>query len=400
MVVFVYCMKIAFLVSKWPVDGGIETVTRTLANELVDRGHIVYVVYTEYSYPEANGPFVDCRIINKKISAEGLDVLQLKKIAREYVYRLVLDESIDVVINQCFPTWTSDILKDISGYAKIIECLHMTLFYPSSYHRLKWKGFDLKLRLCGPLIYSHLQKKWRCEALMREFPFINRFVFLSSSYVSEFLRFTKYNNADGMVTYMNNPLPLSVINYSYKELRQKENSVLCVARLSEMEKRISYMISVWKDIEADSRFDDWRFDIVGDGPSADDYKQMAVKLGLRRVFFHGYQNPIPFYKKSKVLLMTSVAEGFPMTITESQCYGVVPLVMKTFSSVYDIIENRVNGIIVPKNQRKFKRALKKIMINNSMREEMAVASIKRSNRFNVKKIVDKWEKLINDIPLS
>lgn len=160
------------------------------------------------------------------------------------------------------------------------------------------------------------------------------------------------------------------------------------------------MISVWKDIEADSRFDDWRFDIVGDGPSADDYKQMAVKLGLRRVFFHGYQNPIPFYKKSKVLLMTSVAEGFPMTITESQCYGVVPLVMKTFSSVYDIIENRVNGIIVPKNQRKFKRALKKIMINNSMREEMAVASIKRSNRFNVKKIVDKWEKLINDIPLS
>jgi hypothetical protein len=40
------------------------------------------------------------------------------------------------------------------------------------------------------------------------------------------------------------------------------------------------------------------------------------------------------------------------------------------------------------------------MINNSMREEMAVASIKRSNRFNVKKIVDKWEKLINDIPLS
>lgn len=391
-------MKVAFLVSKWPVDGGIETVTRTLANEFVDRGHIVYVVYTEYSCPENNGPFVDCRIINRQISGE-LGELHFKETAREYVYRLVVDEGIDVVINQCFPTWTSDILKDLYGHVKIIECLHMTLFYPSSYHKLKWKGFDLKLRLCGPKIYRHLQKKWRCEALMREFPFINRFVFLSNSYVSEFLRFTNFNNAGGMVTYMNNPLPLSVINYTYKELCQKENAVLCVARLSEIEKRISYMLNVWKDIEVDGRFEGWRFDIVGDGPSADDYKQMAAKLGLRRVFFHGYQNPIPYYKKSKVLLMTSVAEGFPMTITESQCYGVVPLVMKTFSSVYDIIENRVNGIIVPKNQRKFKRALKELMINNAIREEMAVASIKRSNRFNVKNVVDKWENLINDIQL-
>ena len=44
-------MKVAFLVSRWPVDGGIETVTRTLANEMVRRGHLVYVLYTEYYCP-------------------------------------------------------------------------------------------------------------------------------------------------------------------------------------------------------------------------------------------------------------------------------------------------------------------------------------------------------------
>lgn len=389
-------MKIAFLLSKWPVDGGIESVTRTLANEFVLRGHSVYVVCTDYSYPEKNGPFVDSRIESKLLHA-GRNTLLFKENAREFVCKLVLENDIDVVINQCFPTWTADILRGLKGTVMIIECLHMTLFYPSSYHKLKWKGYDLKMRLCGPLIYRYFQKKWRCEALMREFEYINRFVFLSSSYVKEFLQFTGYNNTDGKVTYMNNPLMLSNYNYTYEEIAQKENAVLCVARLSEKEKRISYMLNVWKGIEADYRFDSWHFDIIGEGPSAEDYMCMVGKLGLRRVFFHGYQDPILFYKRSKVLLMTSASEGFPMTIIESQCYGVVPLVMKTFSSINDIIENGNNGIIVSPSKRKYLKVLKKIMMHDKEREEMAVAAIKSSKRYNVERIVDKWEKMIENI---
>ena len=56
-------MKIVFLVSQWPIDGGIESVTRTLANEMVGRGHIVYVLYTSYYFPPSSGVFVDDRII-------------------------------------------------------------------------------------------------------------------------------------------------------------------------------------------------------------------------------------------------------------------------------------------------------------------------------------------------
>lgn len=391
-------MRIAFLLSKWPVDGGIETVSRILANEFVNRGYRIYVLYTEYSCPKENGPFVDPRIVDRLIpySKEKTDFVTA---ARDYVNNVVLDEEIDVVINQCFPTWTADILSDLRGKIKIIECLHMTLFFPSSYSRLRWKGYDLKMRLCGPWIYRHFQKKWRCEALMREFPYVDRFVFLSSSYVKEFLQFTGYDNSGGKVTYINNPLSLSAHNSKEGLIEHKENAVLCVARLSEMEKRISYMLEVWKGIEEDGQLDGWRFDIVGDGPSTGDYMRMASELGLKRVIFHGYQNPEPYYERSKISLMTSVAEGWGMTIVESQYYGVVPLVMNTFSSVYDIIDNGVNGIIVPNSKRKFLKRLKEVMIREDMREKMARAAMMSSGRFNVERIVNQWEKLIEGIKM-
>ena len=398
-ILYLCSMRIVFLLSKWPVDGGIETVSRTLSNEFTARGHKVYVLYTDYFCPPNNSPFVDRRIVSRLIPRDGNECSKFD-VAKKFIDNFVLDEKIDVLINQCFPTWSSYIFRDIKGKVKIIECLHMTLFYPSSYHRLRWTGFDLKMRLCGPIVYNYFQKKWRCESLMREFPYVDRFVFLSKSFVSEFLRFTKYNNVNGKVIWMNNPLSFQSNDYNESDIGKKSNYILCVARLSETEKRITYMLAVWKSIEEDRRFDDWIFDVVGDGPSASEYKQIAVKLGLRRVCFHGYQTPDLYYRRAKISLMTSVAEGLPMTLVESQYYGVVPLVMNTFSSVNDIIDNGVNGIIVPESKRKFLKALKYLMLHNKSRQLMACAAMKSSRRFTVGNIAKQWEDMIDNIKLN
>ena len=77
---------------------------------------------------------------------------------------------------------------------------------------------------------------------------------------------------------MNNPLSFPANILKDDIICHKENIVLCVARLSEKEKRVSYMLYIWKGIESDKRFDDWRFDIVGDGPSYDDYKNLAINF--------------------------------------------------------------------------------------------------------------------------
>ena len=389
-------MRVAFLVSRWPVDGGIETVTRTLANEMVRRGNQVYVLYTEYFSPSSSGVFVDNRIIGKLIP--DVSCCSKEKMFRQgsaFIKALNEEEHFDVIINQCYPTWTSEVLKDLYGHVKVIECLHMLLYGPSRYKRLKWKGWDLKMRLCGPWIFHRVEKKHKSEVIEREFQYVDKFVLLAESYVKEYekIRGTKYTQ--GKLTYMHNPLAQSV-TMSDKDFTNKEDVVLCVSRMQEDMKRISYMIEFWKMIEKDSSFDNWRFDILGDGPSLGGYIEMVRNMGLKRVSFWGWQNPDIYYKRSKILLMTSAFEGLPMTIPEAQQYGVVPIVLNTFSSVHELIVDGYNGRIAS-NKRKFLHCLRKTMRHHDKWETMAQMGMTTCKRFAVSHIVDEWEKLIDSI---
>ena len=378
--------NIAFLMSRWPFDGGIETVTRILANEMVERGHHVMVLCTDMSSDKADMPFVDSRIKS---------ILIPKDKSQAFICQSLTDHHADVVINQCYPTWSASLLEELKGKIKIVECMHMALFFPTRYHRLAWRGYDLKMRLCGPWVFRYIEKRQRCEALEREFYYVDKFIFLSKSLVDEYLRFRGHRYERGKLTYMNNPLAQNMV-LAEEEFRQKENAVLCVARMSEKEKRISLMIRLWQVIERDARFNDWRFDIVGDGPSLNEYIQLAKHLGLQRVIFHGYQNPVPYYMRSKISLITSVTEGWAMTIVESQQCGVVPIVLETFSSVHDLIADGENGRIA-KNERQFLNCMKETMSETHKRVIMAKAGMRSCRRFHVGKIVDQWEALLDSI---
>lgn len=395
-------MKVVFLVSRWPVDGGIETVTRTLANEMVRRGHLVYVLYTEYYCPSSGSIFVDERIAEILIP----DVCCCSKDERlrrgkEFIESFYKKERFHVIINQCFPTWTSEVLKDIKGDVKIVECFHMILYPPSRYKRLKWRGWDLKMRLCGPWIFDRLEKIHVSEVFEREFRNVDRFVLLAESFVKEYRRIRGNKYSEGKLVYIHNPLAQNVI-LTDEDFHRKENIVLCVSRMFEDVKRISYMIEMWNEIERDCRFDGWRFDLVGDGPSLIYYKKMVYKMGLKRVRFWGYQNPEPFYRKSKILLMTSVSEGWGMAIPEAQQCGVVPIVLNTFSSVHELIVDGYNGRLAS-NKRKFLLFLKRTMLYQDEWKKMAQMGMITCKQFAVSNIVDKWEELIdsiNPLPLA
>lgn len=389
-------MKIVFLVSQWPIDGGIESVTRTLANEMVWRGHIVYVLYTSYYFPPSSGVFVDDRIIERQIPViSGCPKEEVFRKASEFVNSLYLEVEFNVIINQCYPTWSSVVLKELKGRAKIIECFHMRLFPPSRYKRLKWKGWDLKMRLCGPWIFNRVEKKHQCERIEREIQYVDRFVLLAESYVKEYTKIRGNRFSQGKLTYMHNPLVQKEI-MTDMEFQRKENVVLCVSRMCESVKRISYMIEMWHKIEKDNRYADWRFDLVGDGPSLSSYKEMVHNLGLKRVCFWGYQNPEVFYKKSKILLMTSASEGWGMAIPEAQQCGVVPIVLNTFSSVHELIIDGYNGRIAS-NRRKFLHCLRRTMLHVDEWEKMAQMGMTTCKQFAVSHIVDEWEKLISSI---
>ena len=170
-----------------------------------------------------------------------------------------------------------------------------------------------------------------------------------------------------------------------------------VTRLDEVQKRISLAIKIWKQIEEDIDLKDWNLNIVGFGESEHKYRKLVSHLGLKRISFEGKQNPIKYYKESSLFIMTSLFEGWPMTLNESLQFGCIPFVYDTCASFHEIIDDGKNGfLIADKDEKMFYHKMREVMLNENRRMELTKAAVESSTRFTLDKIVTQWEKLLNE----
>ena len=172
----------------------------------------------------------------------------------------------------------------------------------------------------------------------------------------------------------------------------KKKEVLIVSRLDENRKRLLVALKIWSIIESTNTFSDWHLSIVGCGRDENIYKKEAERLGLTQLSFEGTQQSIiEYYSKASIFMMTSDMEGWGLTLTESLQMGVIPLVFDSFESVHDIIENNVNGFILPNNNiNVYAKCLENLMKDDCLRILMAKKAIESS----VDKIINQWSDLI------
>lgn len=232
--------------------------------------------------------------------------------------------------------------------------------------------------------------------LSRKYKFIythcDRLVLLSKHYIPCFQKFIGRKTPHHLIAI---PNPLSLPNtFSEKELSEKRKEVLIVARLSEPIKRLSLALQIWKIIEANPAFEDWQLTIVGNGEDEAYYRQLASRHQLKHISFEGRQNPIEYYRHASIFMMTSLYEGWGLTLTESQQMGVVPIAFNSFEALQDIIRNKENGILVPEGDiRQYARQLMLLMKNESDRHQMAKQALDTCQQYSMPHIVRKWQEI-------
>lgn len=88
--------------------------------------------------------------------------------------------------------------------------------------------------------------------------------------------------------------------------------------------------------------------IVGDGPLASNLKKQAAELTIAdAVDFVGFANNVqPYIEKSKMILIASDSEGFPFSLVEGICCGLVP-VSTPVGTITDTIIDGENGLLFP-----------------------------------------------------
>lgn len=387
-------MKILFLLRFFPVYGGGETVTIKLANKLVEHGYDVGIFFI-WDKTRENPPFVDKRIkqfkannIEPPVRVDNYKKSAAKQIKKE-LSRVIANFAPDIIINQWYPT--KMVSKANNASAKIITCLHSTVIEP-----LFKDSFRQKL-VCK-ILGDRNGKKWqafkRSLRLRKNYKYSDKYVLLSERFTSDFYELTKLKD-EGKVLGINNP---AFFDSWIEEnaLENKENVVLFVGRFGQ-EKRINLILFSWHLLPQELK-KNWKLVLCGDGVLWQEMIDYAKSLNLENIEFLGQCNPAESYKKAKIFLMTSLFEGFCMTLVECQQFGCIPIVMDSFRALHDIVIDGQNGFITPNNEIEvFTEKLKGIMENNTKLHEMAKNAISYSKRFDVENIIAQWENLFKEM---
>ncbi|RAM51873.1 MAG: colanic acid biosynthesis glycosyltransferase WcaL [Hapalosiphonaceae cyanobacterium JJU2] len=90
--------------------------------------------------------------------------------------------------------------------------------------------------------------------------------------------------------------------------------------------------------------------IVGDGPDRQKLQQLTFQLKLtENVNFVGYKSQTEvrnYFQQTDVFVMSSFAEGIPVVLMEAMAAGV-PVVATQIAGISELVENGVNGYLVP-----------------------------------------------------
>ncbi|MDO5114982.1 MAG: glycosyltransferase family 4 protein [Synergistaceae bacterium] len=128
-----------------------------------------------------------------------------------------------------------------------------------------------------------------------------------------------------------------------------------VGRLTKI-KGVHTVISALSQI----KYDNWRFDILGDGPQIKELEKLSYELGVNdKVVFHGYiKEPNGWIAKSDCLLFPSITEGMPLTLSQAIQIGI-PVLASDIPSVREVLPD--GELIAPEDVRAWAEAIEKYL---------------------------------------
>ncbi|HAS6628210.1 glycosyltransferase [Vibrio parahaemolyticus] len=364
--------------------GGVQRVTRTLSKGLEEEGHHSFYISCKH---EEND------IENQYYLPDIDSIYTISNI--KFIISFLKNKNIDVVVNQAGLGGTYGFLfmfiKLFYPCFKLVTVVHNSpLGKIRSFRHLNCKYY--KYSFCSFFLDFFLKSFYFLKyTLNYQISYINsdKLVLLSSSYRDEISFFLPFYSLE-KVTSIGNMSYLDKLEGGYP----KENIVIYVGRLNLATKRLDDLLRIWSKVE--NKIPNWKLLIIGSGPDETELKALSQDLNLNNVEFTGFVEPHYYYRKAKIICMTSSVEGLPMVLVEAQSQGVIPIAYNSFKSLGDIVKDRDNGIVVPAfDSESFSEKLIELATNDSLVLRMSKRSLIKSEEFSLKNITKKWIELFN-----
>lgn len=313
-------------------------------------------------------------------SLEATDNMVLHKCKGESTLKRVLDiikrEKIDFIMNSTSNVEILLLVLLSSKLTSAIPVLRITSNTPeTAVHQERNKLNKVIKRIIYPTV-------WRISMLNAEG------VICVSSYLKDLV--VSYGAKNVLVASQG----VDLDNFKPKEVA-KEYDLLFVGRISK-EKNLTMLLDAFKELKKDYR--DLKLCVVGEGPEKDELKK---KYGEKDIYFEGYVNHSnlqDYYNKSKILVLTSLSEGFPTVIMEAMACGL-PVVATNVGGVPEIIAHGKTGFLVdPNDLRDLKERIKSLLINEDIRRDMGNKALKCiKNHHSLSVVSKKYDEFLSDL---
>jgi glycosyltransferase involved in cell wall biosynthesis len=141
----------------------------------------------------------------------------------------------------------------------------------------------------------------------------------------------------------------------------------------------------------------WQLEIIGEGPLADDVRQLIETYTLStRVTCSGWLDAPTVSQRlasSDILLMTSTSEGLPMAAIEAMRHGLA-IVGSRIEGLSDVISEGQNGLFCDLTPESFSAALRGLLESPDRLRAMRLASLDKVSEFNLPDRVADYERVL------
>ncbi len=359
--------NICFLNGNMSKGGGTERVTSIIANELSKKKnnykiHILSIVSSNgKSFYRLDENIEFSSIFNKSNINFKINYFKVVCAIRKYIRNNNIDILIDV-----------DIMSDIFSIpAKIFTKTKL----------ISWEHFN-----CN----QNNGERLRGISRLLASKFSNCIVTLTEKDMNNYINRFKIKNK---IQYIYNP----IVNFPEKKCDIKSKIIISVGNLI-YQKGVDMICDIAKVILSEN--DEWSWIILGEGNDRKLLEEKIKEYELEnKLILKGNVSDVEnYYINSSIYVMTSRYEGLPMVLLEAKSFALPIISFDCETGPSEIVNDGINGYLIePNNIDSMILKINDLIKNDLKRSEFSKNSNRGLEKFDLNKIIDKWEELFNNV---
>jgi len=173
---------------------------------------------------------------------------------------------------------------------------------------------------------------------------------------------------------------------------ERDVDVLWVGRFSEEKGPVRFVEVLGELRERGVSFDAV---MLGSGPLEPAVRDAVERHGLSgSVALPGWvKDPIPYYRRAKLFVVTSHREGLPFTLVESMATGVVPVVPPVGSAPDAVTDDR-DGVVADRDPETMATALVRLLSDDSERMQLSENATGVVDQFSLDAAREDWRSIL------